>query len=157
MRARIGEADGGPLSDEGRQKIAETIGVNVNDVVLMEQRLSGPDSSLNMPLSSESDSEAQNFLADTRPDPEEVVASMHDAKILSERLNEALNELTPRERLIIFRRRLNDEGATLEQLGGALGVSKERVRQLEHRALKKLRVSLEAQTDMPLDLLPQLS
>jgi RNA polymerase sigma-32 factor len=82
---------------------------------------------------------------------------MHDAKILSERLNEALNELTPRERLIIFRRRLNDEGATLEQLGGALGVSKERVRQLEHRALKKLRVSLEAQTDMPLDLLPQLS
>jgi len=42
-------------------------------------------------------------------------------------------------------------------LGGALGVSKERVRQLEHRALKKLRVSLEAQTDMPLDLLPQLS
>ena len=145
------------MSDEGRQKIAETIGVNVNDVVLMEQRLSGPDSSLNMPLSSESDSETQNFLADTRPDPEEVVASMHDAKILSERLNEALNELTPRERLIIFRRRLNDEGATLEQLGGALGVSKERVRQLEHRALKKLRVSLEAQTDMPLDLLPQLS
>ena len=157
LRARIGEADGGPLSDEGRQKIAETIGVNVNDVVLMEQRLSGPDASLNMPLSAESDSEAQNFLADTRPDPEEVVASMHDAKILSERLNEALNELTPRERLIIFRRRLNDEGATLEQLGGALGVSKERVRQLEHRALKKLRVSLEAQTDMPLDLLPQLS
>ena len=52
--------------------------------------------------------------------------------------------------------RLNDEGATLEQLGGTLGVSKERVRQLEHRALKKLRVSLEANTDMPLDLLPQL-
>ena len=157
LRARIGEADGGPLSVEGRQKIAETIGVNVNDVVLMEQRLSGPDASLNMSVSSESDSEAQNFLADTRPDPEEVVTSMHDAKVLSDRLHEALNELTPRERLIIFRRRLNDEGATLEQLGGTLGVSKERVRQLEHRALKKLRVSLEAQTDMPLDLLPQLS
>ena len=63
---------------------------------------------------------------------------MHDAKILSERLNEALNELTHRKGLIIFRRRLNDEEATLEQLGSSLGVSKERVRQLEHRALKKL-------------------
>ena len=51
---------------------------------------------------------------------------MHDAKVLSDRLHEAVNELTPRERLIIFRRRLNDEGATLEQLGGTLGVSKER-------------------------------
>ena len=156
LRARIGEADGGPLSVEGRQKIAETIGVNVNDVVLMEQRLSGPDASLNMSVSSESDSEAQNFLADTRPNPEQVVTSIHDTNVLSQRLHEALNELTPRERLIIFRRRLNDEGATLEQLGGTLGVSKERVRQLEHRALKKLRVSLEANTDMPLDLLPQL-
>ena len=76
--------------------------------------------------------------------------------IIEKQIHEALNELTPRERLIIFRRRLNDEGATLEQLGGTLGVSKERVRQLEHRALKKLRVSLEANTDMPLDLLPQL-
>ena len=55
-----------------------------------------------MPLSSESDSEAQNFLADTRPDPEEVVASMHDAKILSERLNEALNELTRGKGLLFF-------------------------------------------------------
>ena len=123
----------------------------------MEQRLSGPDASLNMSVSSESDSEAQNFLADTRPNPEQVVTNIHDTNVLSQRLHEALSELTPREQLIIFRRRLNDEGATLEQLGGTLGVSKERVRQLEHRALKKLRVSLEANTDMPLDLLPQLS
>ncbi|MGB1469451.1 MAG: sigma-70 family RNA polymerase sigma factor, partial [Candidatus Puniceispirillaceae bacterium] len=47
LRARIGEADGGPLSEEGRRKIAETIGVTVTDVVTMEQRLSGADMSLN--------------------------------------------------------------------------------------------------------------
>jgi RNA polymerase sigma-32 factor len=139
LRARIGEADGGPLSHEGRQKIAETIGVSVADVTVMEQRLSGADGSLNAAVSQESESEAQDFLADDRPNPEQVVIELHDGEVLSRWLNDALSELSPRERLIIMKRRLQDEGATLEQLGGVLGVSKERVRQLEHRALKKLK------------------
>ena len=157
LRARIGEADGGPLSHEGRQKIAETIGVSVADVTVMEQRLSGADGSLNAAVSQESESEAQDFLADDRPNPEQVVIELHDGEVLSRWLNDALSELSPRERLIIMKRRLQDEGATLEQLGGVLGVSKERVRQLEHRALKKLKKSLEEQSESPLDLLPQIS
>ncbi|MDA9765516.1 RNA polymerase factor sigma-32 [Alphaproteobacteria bacterium] len=157
LRARIGEADGGPLSHEGRQKIAETIGVTVADVTVMEQRLSGADGSLNAAVSRESESEAQDFLADDRPNPEQVVIELHDGEVLSRWLNDALSELSPRERLIIMKRRLQDDGATLEQLGGVLGVSKERVRQLEHRALKKLKKSLEEQSESPLDLLPQIS
>ena len=157
LRARIGEADGGPLSHEGRQKIAETIGVTVADVTVMEQRLSGSDGSLNAAVSQESESEAQDFLADDRPNPEQVVIELHDGEVLSRWLNDALSELSPRERLIIMKRRLQDDGATLEQLGGVLGVSKERVRQLEHRALKKLKKSLEEQSESPLDLLPQIS
>ena len=157
LRARIGEADGGPLSHEGRQKIAETIGVTVADVTVMEQRLSGADGSLNAAVSQESESEAQDFLADNRPNPEQVVIELHDGEVLSRWLNDALSELSPRERLIIMKRRLQDDGATLEQLGGVLGVSKERVRQLEHRALKKLKKSLEEQSESPLDLLPQIS
>ena len=157
LRARIGEADGCPLSHEGRQKIAETIGVSVADVTVMEQRLSGVDGSLNAAVSQESESEAQDFLADDRPNPEQVVIELHDGEVLSRWLNDALSELSPRERLIIMKRRLQDEGATLEQLGGVLGVSKERVRQLEHRALKKLKKSLEEQSESPLDLLPQIS
>ena len=157
LRARIGEADGGPLSHEGRQKIAETIGVTVADVTVMEQRLSGVDGSLNAAVSQESESEAQDFLADVRPNPEQVVIELHDGEVLSRWLNDALSELSPRERLIIMKRRLQDDGATLEQLGGVLGVSKERVRQLEHRALKKLKKSLEEQSESPLDLLPQIS
>lgn len=157
LRARIGEADGGPLSHEGRQKIAETIGVTVADVTVMEQRLSGADGSLNASVSQESESEAQDFLADDRPNPEQVVIELHDGEVLSRWLNDALSELSPRERLIIMKRRLQDDGATLEQLGGVLGVSKERVRQLEHRALKKLKKSLEEQSESPLDLLPQIS
>ena len=74
----------------------------------------------------------------------------------------ALNELSAREQLIILKRRLNEEGATLEQLGRILGVSKERVRQLEHRALKKLQKTLEVQSrssfgESSLDLLSQFS
>ena len=157
LRARIGEADGGPLSHEGRQKIAETIGVTVADVTVMEQRLSGADGSLNAAVSQESESEAQDFLADDRPNPEQVVIELHDGEVLSRWLNDALSELSPRERLIIMKRRLQDDGATLEQLGGVLGVSKERVRQLEHRALKKLKKRLEEQSESPLDLLPQIS
>ena len=157
LRARIGEADGGPLSHEGRQKIAETIGVTVADVTVMEQRLSGADGSLNAAVSQESESEAQDFLADDRPNPEQVVIELHDGEVVSRWLNDALSELSPRERLIIMKRRLRDDGATLEQLGGVLGVSKERVRQLEHRALMKLKKSLEEQSESPLDLLPQIS
>jgi RNA polymerase sigma-32 factor len=162
LRARIGEADGGPLSEEGRQKIAETIGVTVNDVVTMEQRLSGADMSLNAAVNTDSENEAQDFLADERPNPEKVVIELHDKEVLSRWLAEALNELSARERLIILRRRLNEEGATLEQLGRTLGVSKERVRQLEHRALKKLQITLETQStsilgESSLDLLAQFS
>ena len=162
LRARIGEADGGPLSEEGRQKIAETIGVTVADVVTMEQRLSGSDMSLNSVLNNESENEAQDFLADERPDPEQVVIELHDKEVISRWLAEALNELSARERLIILKRRLNEEGATLEQLGRVLGVSKERVRQLEHRALKKLQKTLETQStsilgESSLDLLAQFS
>ena len=156
LRVRIGEFDGGPLSDEGRQTIAETIGVSVTDVVTMEQRLSGADSSLNAPLTQDGESQMQDFLADERPTPEEAVADAHDKQVLSNWLNEALSELPVRERLIILKRRLNEEGATLEELGKLLGVSKERVRQLEHRALKKMRSFLETQSDSPMDLLPDI-
>ena len=65
---------------------------------------------------------------------------------------QALAQLDNRERMIIEQRRLQDEGATLEELGRELGVSKERVRQLEHRALGKMRTALSDQTDTPRDL-----
>ena len=157
VRAKIGEADGGPLSVEGRQKIAETIGVNVKDVEVMEQRLSGPDSSLNVAIAQDGDNEAQDFLADTRPSPEQVVINFHDEAVLGKWLNQALRELSSRERMIILKRRLTEDGATLEELGRHLGVSKERVRQLEHRALKKLRKSLEEKHEKPLELLNVIS
>ena len=98
---------------------------------------------VNAPLAEEGDGNWQDFLADTRPTPEEVVTGLRDAETRSRWLNEALTELSAREQTIIRQRRLQEEGATLEELGRSLGVSKERVRQLEQRALEKLRSHIE--------------
>jgi len=144
LRAKIEGAErDGRLTQHGRDKIAEELGVGVDDVEAMEMRLSGVDQSLNAPVAEASEDEWQDFLADQRPSPEDVVIGMRDSRTRSKWLAEALGELSDRERTIIAARRLQEQGATLEELGRELGVSKERVRQLEHRALLKLRASIE--------------
>jgi RNA polymerase sigma-32 factor len=153
LRARIEDMSGRPLGDEGRRRIAHELQVDILDVEAMEQRLAGADQSLNAPISDGGDNDWQDFLADARPSPEEVVIGMRDARTRSRWLAQALSELSPRERTIIAERRLRDEGATLEELGRELGVSKERVRQLEHRALQKLRQSMERHVALPQDML----
>ena len=153
LRARIEDASGARLSDEGRRKIATQLNVAVGEVESMEVRLSAYDQSLNAPLSEMSDDDWQDFLPDTRPSPEDVAIGMRDSDTRSRWLAEALRELSPREQTIIRQRRLTDEGATLEQLGRELGVSKERVRQLENRALGKLKDSMLRRVDRPGDLL----
>jgi RNA polymerase sigma-32 factor len=80
------------------------------------------------------------------------VIGLRDSTTRSRWLAEALGELSPRERTIIAERRLRDDGATLEELGRELGVSKERVRQLEHRALLKLRDSMMRRIEQQSDL-----
>ncbi|HEX6102057.1 MAG TPA: RNA polymerase factor sigma-32 [Alphaproteobacteria bacterium] len=142
LRARIEKASGGVMTPEGRASIAEALDVSLAEVEAMEARLSGADQSLNAPVGEEGEEEWQNSLADNRPGPEEVVIGLRDAATRSRWLNEALSELTQRERTIIDQRRLREEAATLEELGRELGVSKERVRQLEHRAMQKLKQSM---------------
>ncbi len=154
LRAKIEmKAQGEALSETGRAEIAEELRVNLKDVRDMEMRLSGADQSLNAPLRDEGEDEWQDFLNDDRPNPEDVVIGLRDAETRSKWLAEALGELSDREQLIIRERRLTDETVTLEQLGEELGVSKERVRQLEQRAMNKLRASIERRIDTPTDLM----
>jgi RNA polymerase sigma-32 factor len=154
LRARIESATSGSgLTREGREWIANELQVDVTEVESMEMRLSASDQSLNAPVADGSDDDWQDFLADQRPSPEEVVIGMRDSRTRSDWLAEALGELSPRERTIIQERRLREEGATLEELGRELGVSKERVRQLEHRALLKLRQSMLKRVEGYEDLL----
>jgi RNA polymerase sigma-32 factor len=153
LRARIEDVGTGALTPEGRRTIAEELGVATAEVEAMEIRLSAGDQSLNAPVSENGDDDWQDFLADQRPSPETVVMGMRDGRTRSRWLNEALGELSPREQTIIAQRRLREDGVTLEELGRTLGVSKERVRQLEHRALLKLRTSLLQRVERPLDIL----
>jgi RNA polymerase sigma-32 factor len=152
LRARIEDASGRPLTHEGRLKIASELNVEIGEVEAMETRLGATDQSLNAPISDDGEDDWQDFLSDGRPNPEDVVIGLRDSNTRSRWLAEALRELNPRERTIIAQRRLRDEGATLEELGRTLGVSKERVRQLEHRALLKLRASMQRHVDLPTDL-----
>jgi RNA polymerase sigma-32 factor len=154
LRAKIARETGeGELNNEARAKIATQLQVSLADVADMEKRLSGPDQSLNAPLSEDGEGEWQDFLGDERPNPEDVVIGLRDAETRSRWLNEALATLSPRERTIIRERRLSEESTTLEELGRELGVSKERVRQLEQRALDKLKAAILTKTDKVRDLL----
>jgi RNA polymerase sigma-32 factor len=126
-------------------QISTALGVPVVDVARMDARLSSPDSSLNAPVSddSEAGAERQDFLVDNRPLPEDIVTNLIDTERRNVWLSAALSELNPRELRIIKERRLSEDAATLEYLGERLGISKERVRQIESRALSKLRTALE--------------
>ena len=152
LRAKIDDVSGRPLSPESKARIAKELRVEIADVEAMEIRLGAADQSLNAPVSDGAEDDWQDFLADTRPSPEDVVIGLKDNQTRSRWLRDALSELSPRERTIIHQRRLKDEGATLEELGRALGVSKERVRQLEHRAMLKLRESMRRRIERPADL-----
>ncbi len=153
LRARIERVNGGEgLQDEDRDEIAEELRVSRDDVRTMEMRLAAADQSLNAPLRDSSEDEWQDFLDDERPSPEQVVIGMRDTETRSQWLNEAISALSDREQKIIRERRLTEETVTLEQLGAELGVSKERVRQLEQRAMNKLREAMRQRVENHQDL-----
>jgi RNA polymerase sigma-32 factor len=144
LRARIESSTGLPLTEAGKAKIAEELGVSERDVDRMEARLAAADQSLDVGVGEDGDQNWLDFLADDRPGPEEAVMERLDTAVRSAWLNESLAELPAREAEIVRERLLAEETVTLEELGRRLGVSKERVRQLEKRALGRLRTSLEA-------------
>jgi RNA polymerase sigma-32 factor len=111
----------------------------------MNRRLSGPDSSLNSPLRSDSESEWQDWLVDdTSASAETVVAENEERDLRMGLLQEAMQELTERERHILTQRRLQENPTTLEELAGEYGVSRERVRQIEVRAFEKLQKAMQS-------------
>jgi RNA polymerase sigma-32 factor len=154
LRARLGDGAREHLDHDGHGRIAQALNVRVADVVEMEARLAQSDQSLNVAIGEDGREEWQDLLPDAGPDPEDVAAAGHDSRIRLKWLAEALAQLSPRERAIIQQRQLDGEGATLERIGDALGISKERVRQIEQRALAKLRAALTQRVEDRWDLLP---
>ena len=144
LRAKLSKGDDTMKEPHLYEEIARALRVSRDDVALMDSRLSGPDASLNAPVieSDGTSADRQDFLISDTPLPDETAGNDIDDERRSAWLNDALVVLNKRELKIIKERRLAEDGATLESLGRALGISKERVRQIEHRALEKLRAAL---------------
>ncbi|MEL6197532.1 MAG: RNA polymerase factor sigma-32 [Pseudomonadota bacterium] len=133
-----------PLNGAELQKeIAEELGVPLRDVEMMEARLAGSDFSLNAQQAGEDGREWVETLEDDGPLAEDTVSRDRDIDTARGWLTDAFGALTDREKMIIGARKLADQPETLESLGNKLGLSKERVRQLEAQALRKMRVRLE--------------
>jgi RNA polymerase sigma-32 factor len=138
-------ADGVVLDGQRlREMIAAEVGVPLRDVEMMDARLAGADFSLNAQQAGEEGREWLETLEDEAPQAAETVARGADLVRVRGWLAEALASLNARERMIIVERKLRDEPRTLESLGQELGLSKERIRQLEAQALSKLRKRLES-------------
>ncbi|HEY0213611.1 MAG TPA: RNA polymerase factor sigma-32 [Paenirhodobacter sp.] len=142
---REAEAEGVTLdSAQMRLRVAQEIGVPLADVEMMQGRLSGSDLSLNATQSADDEGrEWVETLEDDGATPEEQVTESHDGALMNNWLSEAMGLLSVRERYIVTERRLIDDPRTLESLGTELGLSKERIRQLEAQAFGKLRKTLE--------------
>ena len=132
-----------------RENMAKMLGVSLEDVDEMEMRLAGKDYSLDAPMSSDSESGSMiEILVDDHDDtPEELVAEAQIEHVRRQAIDKAVEQLDPRERMIIEARAMSEDPKTLTELGEELGVSRERARQLEARGLGKMRQYLIAQGD----------
>ena len=121
-------------------EIATQIGVPIRDVRVMDGRMSGSDLSLNAVQAADDEGrEWIEIIEDEGELPEHQVMRERDHARLREWLGAAMGELSAREQMILSARQLADEPRTLESIGNELGLSKERIRQLEAAALKKMR------------------
>ena len=155
MKGQLEHLEQGDLSPEAAEWIAAELGVPEQDVVEMNQRMSGGDRSLNVRMTDESESEWLDRLVDEGPSQEVLLADAEELAKRRKLLDEALAGLNEREREILIERRLRDEPLTLEDLSHRFHVSRERIRQLEVRAVDKLRktmLSAAKALSMPADL-----
>ena len=144
-KAEISAFEEGDLHPEHVSHIATRLGVLDSEVISMNRRLSGGDASLNAPMRADGESEWQDWLADdTAVSQETKLAEDEESSIRMSLLQEAMVELSDRERHILTERRLKDDPTTLEELASQYGVSRERVRQIEVRAFEKLQKAMRA-------------
>ncbi len=144
LKAQLQQFEQGDLPSEAVTAIAVELDVSENEVIEMNRRLGGADTSLNAPLGGEAESEWLELLPDERPSQETVLGDLEEGRRRRDLLGVALKKLNPREREIVVERRLKDEPATLEELSHKYAVSRERIRQIEVRAFEKLQKAVTA-------------
>ncbi|HAU29033.1 MAG TPA: RNA polymerase sigma factor RpoH [Rhodospirillaceae bacterium] len=142
VKRTLDAIDSGQLTPEQVTYVARQLNVTEDEVVSMNMRLSASDKSLNARRSSDDDGEWQDWLADSTPNQEILLAERQEDALRSRQLETALSTLNTRERDILMARNLEETPITLEELSQRHGISRERVRQIEVRALEKLRAAM---------------
>jgi RNA polymerase sigma-32 factor len=143
IKGQMRHLEEGDLPPESVKKIAKSLAVTEDDVVQMNRRLAAPDRSLNAPVRQEGEGEWQDWLVDPAESQETRLVESDELKQRTRLLTDALKMLNPRERFILTERRLKEDPATLEDLSGKYGISRERVRQIEVRAFEKLQKAIK--------------
>ena len=133
----------GDMYPENVNKIAKNLNVSKKEVTDMNRRLAGPDHSLNAPLREDGEGEWQDWLVDSCPSQEYLISNSQELNQRKDLLDKAINVLSPREKYIMVQRRLQDKPKTLEDLSNHYKISRERVRQIEVRAMEKLKKSVK--------------
>jgi len=123
-------------------KVSEMLKVKSIEVQNMESRLTGGDLHLNQRVDDENENDLMDLLADERDNPEEIFEELNDNQIKKNYIESAIDTLNDREKTIIKLRKLKEKSITLDELGKMLKISKERVRQIETKALEKLKKSI---------------
>ncbi|MBI2235562.1 MAG: RNA polymerase sigma factor RpoH [Magnetospirillum sp.] len=143
IKARLRLLESGDLAPEHVRAIAKELDVADGDVVAMNRRMAGRDSSLNAVVG-EGGTEVQDLMADEAENQETVLAHRQELSRGRTLIAQALALLTDREREVFTERRLRDTPLTLEELGQRYGVSRERIRQIEVKAFEKVRGAVVA-------------
>ncbi|WP_142850010.1 RNA polymerase sigma factor RpoH [Telmatospirillum sp. J64-1] len=143
LKAHLRIVDSGEMTEDQVRKIATELDVDAKEVVEMNRRLQARDSSLNAPVTLDGSAEVMDFLPDDSDNQETVLAQRQEAARGHRLISQAMEKLDARERDIIERRRLRDDPVTLEEIGQDYGISRERVRQIEVRAMQKLEAAVK--------------
>ena len=147
LKGQMQAIDDGDLKPEQVNSIATTLGVPEQDVVSMNQRLSAPDHSLNAPMRIDGEGEWQDWLVDDTENQEQTYAAAEEFSGRKALLDQAMMTLNERERHILAERRLKEEPSTLEDLSHHYNVSRERIRQIEARAMEKLQKAMASEVE----------
>ena len=143
IKSHLRAYEEGDMLPENVNKIAKGLNVSKKEVMDMNRRLAGPDHSLNAPLKEDGEGEWQDWLVDGSPTQEYIISNSQELDQRKDLLSKAINILSPREKYIMVERRLKDETKTLDDLSNHFKISRERVRQIEVRAMEKLKKSVK--------------
>ncbi len=139
IKQQISDVSSDYMGQKEINQVSEILNVKNFEVQNMESRLSGGDVFLNQKIDNESENDLMSLLEDDRPNPEDSFQDFNDSKIKKDYIEKAILTLNERERTIIKLRKLREKSITLDELGQMLKISKERVRQIETKALEKLK------------------